>query len=73
MDFSDIVIYFLRGILEILQVKKGKKEPNQRGLIIKLTEFANFFDLCPVNFFKTCIGPMETYYSHCGRYRSTLE
>ena len=48
-----------------------KKEPNQRGL--KLTEFANFFNLCPLNLLKSCIGPVETYYSHCGRYRSTLD
>ena len=52
--------------------KKGKKEPNQWGL--KLTEFANFFNLSPVNLLKSCIGPVETYYySHCGRYCSTLD
>ena len=51
--------------------EKGEKELNQRGR--KLTEFANFFKNCPVNFLKSCIGPMETYYSHCGRYRSTLD
>ena len=51
--------------------EKGKKEPNQRGL--KLTEFANFFNLSPVNLLKSCIGPVEMYYSHCGRYRSTLD
>ena len=50
--------------------EKGKKEPNQRGL--KLNEFASFLNLCPVNLLKSCIGPMETYYSHCGRYSSTL-
>ena len=44
--------------------EKGKKESNQRGL--KLTEFANFFNLCPVNLLKSCTGPVETYYSHCG-------
>ena len=51
--------------------EKGEKEPNQRGL--KLTEFTKFFNLCPVNLLKSCIGPVETYYSHCGRYRSTLD
>ena len=51
--------------------EKGKKEPNQQGL--KLTEFANFFNLSPVNLLKSCIGPVEMYYSHCGRYRSTLD
>ena len=44
--------------------EKGKKEPNQWGL--KLTEFASFVNLSPVNLLKSCIGPMETYYSHCG-------
>ena len=39
--------------------EKGKQETNQQGL--KLTEFANFFNLCPVNLLKSCIGPMETY------------
>ena len=51
--------------------KKGKKEPNQRGL--KLTEFVNFFSLCSVSLLKSCTGPMESYYSHCGRHRSTLD
>ena len=52
-------------------MKNGKKEPNQRGL--KLTEFATLFNLCPVNLLKSWTGPVETYYSHCGRYRSTLD
>ena len=51
--------------------EKRKKEPNQQGL--KLNEFANFFNLCPVNLLKSCTGPGETYYSHCGRYCSTLD
>ena len=51
--------------------EKGEKEPNQRGL--RLTWFANFFNLCPVNLLESCIRPMETYHSHCGRYRSTLD
>ena len=51
--------------------EKGKKEPNQQGL--KLTEFGNFFNHSPVNLLKLCTGPVEMYYSHCGRYRSTLD
>ena len=51
--------------------QKGKKEPSQQGL--KLTEFANFFNLSSVNLLKSCIGPVETYYSHCGRYHLTLD
>ena len=50
---------------------KAKHEPNQRGL--KLLDFANYFNLCPVNLIGTCHGPTETYFSHCGRYRSTLD
>ena len=34
---------------------KGIKEPNQRGL--KVLEFANHFNLCPVNPLETCQGP----------------
>ena len=26
-----------------------------------------------MNLLKSCIEPMETYYSHCGKYRSTLD
>ena len=46
-------------------------EPNQRGL--KLAEFANYFNLCPVNLLKQCSGPVYTYHSYCGRYRSTVD
>ena len=49
---------------------KAKHEPNQRGL--KLLDFANYFNLFPVNLMGTCHGPIETYFSHYGRYRSTL-
>ena len=52
-------------------VKVLGEEPNQWGL--KLTEFANFFNLSPVNLLKSCIEPVETYYYHCGRYSSTLD
>ena len=46
-------------------------EPNQRGL--KLAEFANYSNLCPVNLLKQCFGPVYTYHSYCGRYRSTID
>ena len=51
--------------------EKGKKQPNQWGL--KLTDFSNFLNLFPVDLLKSCIGPVETYYSHCGRYCSTRD
>ena len=49
---------------------RGKKEPNVRGKL--LIDFANFFNVCPVNLFSSCNGPLETYISHCGRFRSTM-
>ena len=50
---------------------KGKREPNLRGL--KLLDFANYFNLCPVNLRRMCTGPFETFNSYCGRFHSTLD
>ena len=50
---------------------RGKKEPNVRGKL--LIDFANFFNVCPVNLLSSCSGPLETYISHCGRFRSTID
>ena len=50
---------------------RAPHEPNQRGL--KLAEFANYFNLCPVNLLKQCSGPVYTYHSYCGPYRSTID
>ena len=47
------------------------REPNQRGL--KLLEMADYFNLCPINLLGLCDGPIDTFISHCGRYRSTLD
>ena len=49
---------------------RGKKEPNVRGKL--LIDFANFFNVCPVNLLSSCSGPLETYISRCGRFRSTF-
>ena len=46
-------------------------KPNQRGR--KLLEFADYFNLCPVNLLGSCGGPTNTFFSHCGRYRVTLD
>ena len=46
-------------------------EPNQRGL--KLAEFANYFNFCPVHLLKQCSGPLYTCHSYCGQYRSTID
>ena len=45
-------------------------EPNQRGL--KLSEFANYFNLLSSKSFKTMLWTVYTYHSCCGRYRSTI-
>ena len=34
---------------------------------------ADYFNLCPVNLLRLCDGPTDTFISHCGRYRSTLD
>ena len=38
-----------------------------------MLDFANFFNICPVNLLKQCKGPLESFNSHCGRYHSTLD
>ena len=38
-----------------------------------LIDFANFFNVCPVNLLSSCSGPLETYISHCGRFRLTVD
>ena len=50
---------------------KGKKEPNDRGLL--LLDFADFFNICPVNLLKQCKGTLESFNSHYRRYHSTLD
>ena len=50
---------------------KGKREPNLRGF--KLLDFANYFNLCPVNLMRMCSGPLETFNSYCGKFHSTLD
>ena len=50
---------------------KDKKKPNDRGLL--LLDFANFFNICPVNLLKQCKGPLESFHSHCGKYHSSLD
>ena len=50
---------------------KGKRELNLRSL--KLLDFANYFNLCPVNLMRMCTGPLETFNSYCGRFHSTLD
>ena len=50
---------------------KGKKESNDRGLL--LLDFAKFFNICPVNHLKHWKGPLESFNSHCERYHSTLD
>ena len=50
---------------------RGTVNPNQRG--VKLLDFANYFNLCSTNLLSTCEGPLETYFSHCERYKSTID
>ena len=50
---------------------KGKHAPNSRGL--KLLELCSHFNICAVNLLSSCNGPVETFVSHCGRFRSTID
>ena len=50
---------------------KGQRKPNQRGL--KLLDFADYFNMCPVNLMNMCAGPLETFISFCRRYHTTLD
>ena len=50
---------------------KGLREPNCRGK--KLSKFVDHFNLTVVNLLGNSSGPLETYISHCGRFRSTID
>ena len=50
---------------------KSTCEPNQCSC--KLLEFADYFNLCPVNLLGSCSGSTDTFFPHCGRYCSTLD
>ena len=50
---------------------KGKHAPNSCGL--KLLELCSHFNICAVNLLSSCNGPVETFVSHCGRFRSTID
>ena len=50
---------------------RGKYEANDRGL--KIRDFINFFNLCPVYLLPTSCEPLETFVAHSGRYKSTLD
>ena len=49
---------------------KGLREPNSRGK--KLSKFVDHFNLTAVNLLGNSSGPLETYISHCGRFRSII-
>ena len=51
--------------------ERGHYAPNDRG--VKLLDFANYFNLCPTNLLSTRRGPLETFVSHCGRFKSTID
>ena len=51
--------------------ERGHYAPNDCG--VKLPDFANYFNLCPTNLLSTSRGPLETFVSHCGRFKSTID
>ena len=70
-DSFVLVMGDLNGNLGNSLGDKGLKEPNERGKL--LLDFVNYFNLCPINLLTICDGPLETYFSHCGKYQSTID
>ena len=66
-----IIMGDLNGDLGNSLGDKGCFAPNDRGL--RLLDFANYFNLCPINLLSICSGPLETFVSHCGRFKSTID
>ena len=50
---------------------RSTREPTRRGE--KLLEFVHYFNLVPVNLFQNCNGPLDTFFSTCGRFGSTTD
>ena len=50
---------------------KGCYAPNDRCL--KLADFGNYFNLCPINLLNICSEPLKTFVSHCGRFKLTID
>ena len=71
VDGYPIVPGDLNGDLGNSLGEKGTKEPNERGRL--LLNFADYFNGCPVNLLSLCEGPLVTYNSFCGKYRSTID
>ena len=55
-----IIMGDLNGDLGNYLGDKGCYAPNDRGL--RLLDFANYFNLCPVNLLSICSGPLETLF-----------
>ena len=66
-----ILMRDFNGDLGNFSGEESAREPNQRGL--KLLEMADYFNMCTINLLGLCDGPTDTFISHCGRYRSTLD
>ena len=66
-----VVLGDLNGDLGNSLGEKGTKEPNERGRLS--LNFADYFNVCPVNLLSLCEGPLATYNSFCEKYRSTID
>ena len=52
---------------------KMLKVSNLNNRSLKLLDFANYFNLCPINLLQICRGPLETFVSHRGSFKSTID
>ena len=71
VDGYPIVPGDLNGDLGNSLSEKGTKEPNERGRLS--LNFADYFNVCPVNLLLLCEGPLVTYSSFCRKYHSTID
>ena len=71
VDGYPIVLGDLNSDLGNSLGEKRTKEPNERGRL--LLNFADYFNVCPVNLLSLCEGPLVTHNSFCGKYRSTID
>ena len=62
-----IIMGDLSGDLGNALADKGLLCTHNCGL--RLLDFANYFNLCPINLLSICSGPLETYVSHCGWFK----
>ena len=66
-----IIMGDLKGDLGNSLGDKSCYAPNDCGL--RLLDFANYLNLCPINLLSICSGPLKTFVSQCGKFKLTID